>query len=109
MSRYGLLPEFKAGMHGGKVITGELGYNRREIAYMGDVLNTTARIEESCKKYGVKFLVSDFIMDRVPLPEGCGKRYIGNEELRGKSEKTDLFEVTTLTGESEMLEDRKDD
>ncbi len=94
--KYGLVPEFRAGLHGGTVTTGELGYIRREIAYMGDVLNTAARIEEACKKFDADFLVSDRIMERLELPAGMLARDLGSEVLRGKSEKIRLMEVITV-------------
>lgn len=36
---YGLVPEFKASLHGGKVMAAEVGRAKSEIAYHGDVLN----------------------------------------------------------------------
>src|SRR5215510_3820917 len=46
--RYGMVPEFKAALHGGKVVVSEVGKYKSEIAYHGDVLNTTARILGKC-------------------------------------------------------------
>src|SRR4030095_2713370 len=43
--KFGVLPEFKAGFHFGKMITGEIGVIKKEIDFTGDVLNTTARIQ----------------------------------------------------------------
>ncbi len=48
LKRYGLLPSFKAGIHSGKVIAGEVGIVKRGITYSGDVLNTTSRILGKC-------------------------------------------------------------
>ena len=48
MNNFGLLPEFKAGFHLGKVTTGEIGVIKKEIIFTGDVLNTTARIQGLC-------------------------------------------------------------
>jgi len=93
LNRYGLIPEFKAGMHGGTVITGELGYTRREIAFMGDVLNTTARIEEACKTYQTDFLVSEELMNQVNIPENLTSRKVGNVILRGKSAEVGLMSI----------------
>lgn len=47
---YGFSPEFRAGLHGGKVLITWIGEVKKEIVYVGDVLNTTARIAEECKK-----------------------------------------------------------
>ncbi|MEJ2005405.1 MAG: adenylate/guanylate cyclase domain-containing protein, partial [Cyclobacteriaceae bacterium] len=44
MEQFGVIPEFKAGLHVGAAVVGEIGVIKRDIAYSGDVLNTTARI-----------------------------------------------------------------
>ena len=41
-STYKVKPEFKAGLHYGYVMTGEIGVVKRDITFSGDVLNTTA-------------------------------------------------------------------
>ena len=46
--RFGLVPSFKAGIHIGKVTTGEIGKIKRDIIFTGDVLNTAARIQGLC-------------------------------------------------------------
>ncbi|MBA3647641.1 MAG: adenylate/guanylate cyclase domain-containing protein [Chitinophagales bacterium] len=66
-SIYGLVPEFKAGLHYGKVIAGEVGIIKRDITYSGDVLNTTARIQSKCNEYQVKILCSDELLGLLPL------------------------------------------
>jgi len=83
LKNYGLVPEFKAGLHGGISVAGELGYTRREIAYMGDVLNTTARIEEACKNYNEPLLLSG---DLAAALNKSGIRFkeVGQVKLRGK-------------------------
>lgn len=91
--KYGVIPEFKAGIHGGLAVTGELGYVKREIAYMGDVLNTTARIEEACKTLDRNLLVSEFLMDRIILPTEFRSKEVGNVKLRGKETAVQLFAI----------------
>lgn len=58
LQRYGLTPTFKAGIHYGKVIAGEVGTVKREITYSGDVLNTTSRIVNMCSTLNTDLLVS---------------------------------------------------
>ncbi|MDO1451979.1 adenylate/guanylate cyclase domain-containing protein [Rhodocytophaga aerolata] len=41
LKKYGLQPEFKAGLHCGKVISAQIGDLKREIVYNGDVLKTS--------------------------------------------------------------------
>lgn len=93
MSKYGIVPEFKAGLHGGTAITGELGYSRREIAFMGDVLNTTARIEEACKTYEKDLLVSKDLINQLNGMEQYDLQEIGSVKLRGKEQEITLLAV----------------
>ena len=93
--KYGLVPEFKAGLHGGLSVTGELGYTKREIAYMGDVLNTTARIEEACKTYGEPLLISEYLVSQMSQQNDYKFMEVGKEKLRGKEKEMSLFKIHT--------------
>src|SRR4029450_14007858 len=42
--RYGVVPEFRASLHYGEIVAGEIGDVRRDIAYRGDTLNVAARL-----------------------------------------------------------------
>jgi adenylate cyclase len=95
LKKYGLVPEFKAGLHGGLSVTGELGYTKREIAYMGDVLNTTARIEEACKIYNEPILISENLMEQMIQQEKYKFTKVGKEKLRGKEQEMALFKLVT--------------
>ena len=93
LKKYGIVPEFKAGLHGGIAVTGELGFTKREIAYMGDVLNTTARIEEACKQYDKDILMSEDIIKLFSSSSELKFTPIGEVALRGKEEKLKLYTV----------------
>jgi len=45
LERYGIVPEFKAGLHGGAVVTAEIGDIKKDIVHSGDTVNTAARVE----------------------------------------------------------------
>ncbi|WP_432410585.1 adenylate/guanylate cyclase domain-containing protein [Rasiella sp. SM2506] len=91
MDRYGYFPEFKVGIHCGTVMVGEIGKIKREIAFSGDVLNTTSRIQEQCKVYDVDILASETFADLAyTLPRGIVKKDLGDETLRGKAEDTGI-------------------
>lgn len=95
MKNYGYLPIFKVGLHYGSVMVGELGKIKRDIAFSGDVLNTTARIQAKCNENGVDILTSSAFADIVyQLPEGLEKITIGSTQLRGKSEEIGLVTYT---------------
>jgi len=93
LKRYGVIPEFKAGLHCGVSVTGELGYTKREIAYMGDVLNTTSRIEEACSQYDKKLLASKDLLEKLKLPKSIKATEVGEVALRGKEQKISLFAI----------------
>lgn len=93
LRRYGIAPDFKAAAHCGKVIATEVGNFGSEMAYHGDVLNTTARIQTLCSKLGQDFLISEDLFAQLPLPLPhdiiCTKA--GLFELRGKKKGTLIF------------------
>ena len=90
--KYGEVPEFKAGLHYGHVMAGEIGVIKRDITFSGDVLNTTSRIQEQCNKLGVDILISDLLLDRIkPVLKSYTPRKIGDLTLRGKTQELSLF------------------
>lgn len=92
--KYGVVPEFKAGLHFGPVIAGELGVVKRDIVYSGDVLNTTARIQSLCNEKQVDLLISKDLLHELPLPpHHFSSHKIGDIFLRGKQEKIVLYTV----------------
>jgi len=96
-SKYGVAPEFKAGIHGGKVIVTSVGKQKKEIVYHGDVLNTTSRIEGKCKELGQKLLISEKLLNIINLNNEFGTELKGKVELKGKTEKLNLYGVRKLT------------
>ncbi|EDM44685.1 putative adenylate/guanylate cyclase [unidentified eubacterium SCB49] len=87
IKRYGVAPSFKAGIHFGPVMVGEVGQIKREIVFSGDVLNTAARIAASCNDLGVEILASkDFANISKMLPKNVKVFDMGKESLKGKAE-----------------------
>lgn len=82
--KYNITPEFKAGVHGGKLIVAEVGSIKKEIAYHGDVINTTSRIQELCNKYDKQFLISKELLDEINLRKKYQSVEIGEMLLKGK-------------------------
>ena len=90
--KYGLVPEFKAGLHCGQVTTGEIGVIKRDIAYLGDVLNTTARIQAKCNNFDVDILLSKHLLDMLNIPpQSLNQKKIGDIDLRGRIQKVILY------------------
>lgn len=94
--RYGLSPRFSAGIHCGNVVVGEMGDYKREVAFLGDVVNTTSRIQSECKTRARGCIISEDLKNELP-PAAC-ERYLfeslGSIALRGKKQEMRLFSVT---------------
>lgn len=81
---FGVVPAFRGGLHGGPVTAGELGDLRRQIVFVGDILNTAARLEEYAKRTGHDLVVSGAVLSRIALPPGVQATPCGELALRGK-------------------------
>jgi adenylate cyclase len=90
-------PEFKAGLHFGKVISAQIGDLKKEIVYNGDVLNTTARIQHECNKYQRDFLVSGTLMQQLSSKNAFQWERVDSVILRGKETAVELFGVTDIS------------
>jgi adenylate cyclase len=93
LNDFGIRPEFKAGLHFGKVISAQIGDLKREIVYNGDVLNTTSRIQDECNKYQRDCLVSGILRNRLQQRNGYVWEKIDTVTLRGKETEVELFSV----------------
>lgn len=92
--KYGIQPEFKAGIHSGNVMVGEIGVVKREIAYSGDVLNTTARIQSMNNELKTNLLVSKVFIEKAKsIASSFTFKEVGDISLRGKAKPMYLFEV----------------
>lgn len=96
--KYGLVPEFKAGLHSGRVTIGEIGVIKKDIVFSGDVLNTAHRIQAICNRYGVKILISKHLLDKLHLPPSdFNPMRVGIIELKGKQQKLELYTFSEST------------
>ena len=93
-SLFGMLPRFRAALHAGPVVVGEIGDRKLEIVLLGDTVNTTARIEQACRAFGRDFLVSAEALALIALPPGAGSEAMRAAALKGKSRQVELHAVT---------------
>jgi adenylate cyclase len=91
LRRHGQVSGFRASMHSGPLVVGEIGGFKREIALLGDAMNTAARLEQACRTTGHALLASKPLLDRTLLPTGIVATSLGRHVLRGKSERLELF------------------
>ena len=92
-SNYGLVPDFKAGIHMGPVVATEVGEVKSEIVFHGDVLNTTARIQSMCNDLGHKLLSSRQLASKLVLPHGAIMSALGPVRLKGKADEVELVAI----------------
>ena len=91
LDKYGYSPEIKAGIHGGKVVVTWVGELKKEILYLGDVMNTTARIMGECNRLSQELLISGEMLDKLESLQGIQATFIEAITLRGKKEEVRLF------------------
>jgi len=83
-NKYGMIPEFKAGLSSVYATVAEVGELKKELAYHGDVLNTASRIQGMCNKYKKSLLISEELENNLKLDTNYNKELIGSIELKGK-------------------------
>lgn len=96
IKKYGVFPEFKAGLHGGKLMVAEVGFVKKELAYHGDVINTSARIQAECNTYNVTLLISEKLLNDLNINTQSKTNYLGNILLKGKLNEVKIHSVTSL-------------
>lgn len=92
-ARYGVAPRFRAGIHGGTVVTTWIGEAKKELAFHGDTLNVAARMEGACRELGSRCLVSANVFERIAVPEHLRATPRGELQLRGKQEVVEVWSI----------------
>src|SRR5271170_1643225 len=93
---FGFRADFRAGLHCGPVAVGELGFLKKEIALIGDAMNTAARIQQACRDTGCRVLASATLLERLTeLPPGVTARALGPLPMRGKERALELYALET--------------
>ena len=93
ISKYGMKPFFKAGIHMGKVMAVEIGEMKRDIAYHGDTINTAARIQSLCNNYDKSLLASKLFSEYPAFDISFNTTFLGMVKLKGKQEPVELLSV----------------
>lgn len=94
-NNYDVKPTFRASLHTGNVITTWVGEMKRELLFIGDVLNTCSRIQEVCKQLGKDFLISGQALDILPLSDEYYYPYEDEFVPRGKQKEIVIFSVVS--------------
>jgi len=94
IKEYGLFPKFKGAIHKGEVTVGEIGALKKEIFFTGDVLNTTARIQNLCSKFNIDLLVSEIVINTLSSKDDFILKHIDAVNLKGKTSSINIIGVT---------------
>lgn len=86
IKRFGRVPRLRAALHGGPVITAEIGVDHHKITYFGDTVNTTARLESLCRTLDAPVLISSDLAARMDLSGDIKADYLGAHAVRGKGQ-----------------------
>ncbi|CAN7459363.1 adenylate/guanylate cyclase domain-containing protein [Pararhizobium sp. LjRoot235] len=84
--RFGQVPRLRAALHGGSIITAEIGVHHHKIAYFGDTVNTTARLESLCKTLNRPVLISAELAERIKLPRTVAIEDLGSHAVKGRGQ-----------------------
>ena len=89
---YKLTLQLAIAIHCGEVIIGNIGSEKRmEFTAIGDVVNTTARLEKIAQANQV--LISGTLKEQLKNQDNFKIKSFGRFELRGKNQEVDVFEV----------------
>lgn len=91
--KYGYQPFFKAGLHSGTVTVTEVGKYKKEIAYHGDVMNTSARIQGKCNDFKEELLISEELKNQLKCDD-YEYTALGSIPLKGKKETVPIYAVS---------------
>jgi adenylate cyclase len=105
---YGVAPELKAGLHIGEATVGEIGVIKKDIVYLGDVMNTASRIQGECNKYEVNCLISSELLEQLPKTTNYTTEPIGEIQLRGRQETIELHSVTMVVDDRNAIRIRSE-
>lgn len=87
---YGVVPEFRAGIHAGEVTIGEIGVIKKDLAMSGDIMNTAARLRSASSDLEQHFIASKEFVTTCDLNDGFALP-LGKVDLKGKEVSTEVF------------------
>ena len=89
--QFGVVPNFRIGVHGGDVVVSEQGDTKRAIGIYGSTINISARMEEAAKARRVSCVISGDVAQALANGNG-GLSPLGHERIRGISADIPIFE-----------------
>jgi adenylate cyclase len=100
---FGTTAQVRASLHCGPVVVGEMGSVKKEIAMLGDTLNTTVRLVDACRDSGESVIASADLLERLVLPPGVAARSLGLIRLRGREQAIGLCALAQATPDARLV------
>lgn len=95
LKKFGEMPRLRIALHGGPIITAEIGVDHHKITWFGDTINTTARLEALGKQLGRQVVISTELAHDIILPPHIRSEYLGEHMVKGRGQ---AVGVCALTG-----------
>lgn len=90
------LVEIKSGIgiHIGTLMLGTIGEEKRmQGTVISDSVNLASRLESLTKDFGVSLIISKELFSRLENPDKYKYRFLGNTNVKGKTESVAIFEI----------------
>ena len=89
--KYGIVPDFRIGIHAGPVVLNQIGDEKLFIGLYGDVVNTAARLEQLNKQLETNILLSAEVARHLNQSWKSLLKPLGEKEIRGRDEKVTVY------------------
>jgi len=90
---FGVVPQFRAGVHAGSVVVSECGDTRRQIAYFGDTMNVAARLCEHCKATAEALVASAELLRNTAVSPALTLGSRATITLRGRQSPVEVHAI----------------
>jgi adenylate cyclase len=94
-SKFGSTPSLRVAIHCGPLAAGEIGNWKKEIALLGDTMNTAARLEGAARDFSAKTVVSDAVVKYLSDPTKSYLSALPEYAADGKSHALALWRVSS--------------
>ena len=91
LSTYGIAPRIRIALHCGQLAAGEIGDWKKEIALLGDTMNTTARLEDAARTFQVSTVLSDDLRRKLPPAQSADLVRLPDFAAHGKEKHLALW------------------
>jgi class 3 adenylate cyclase len=101
LREFGMVPEFRVGIHSGKVIMSQVGEEKQFLALYGDTVNTAGRLEQMNKELNTRILISSEVVGN--MSKSCKEMLVskGLTAIKGKGDSIEIYTLKKERGEED--------